>query len=328
MVSQELIDSFGRRFAYLRLSVTEACNFRCSYCLPAGYEKRGEHDFLTHNEIRRVTSAFAKLGVWKVRITGGEPTIRPDFIDIAATLASVAGIERLSLTTNGYKLADRAHDYFRAGIQAINISIDSMNDKKFQFITGHDRLAETLDGIDLCLATGFEAVKVNTVLLNTLNNREIEDFLSFVKNRKISLRFIELMRTNDNADYFNAHHISGETVRQTLEENGWSLKEREVGAGPALEYTHPDYLGSVGLIMPYSKDFCQGCNRLRVSARGNLHLCLFGEAGYSLRPLLQSDDQQEDLIKQILQLMSFKTSSHKLHEGLSGATRHLAMIGG
>lgn len=328
MLSQELTDSFGRRFAYLRLSITEACNFRCSYCLPRGYEKIGDHDFLTCNEILRAVSAFAKLGVWKIRLTGGEPTIRSDFLAIARAVASVSGVKRLSLTTNGYKLTDRAKEYRDAGIKAINVSIDSMNDDKFRFITGHDRLAEILDGVDLCLSMGFEAVKINTVLLNTVNNQEIESFLSFVKDRKISLRFIELMRTNDNADYFNAHHISGVTVQKILERNGWFLKERELGAGPALEYAHPDYQGTVGLIMPYSQDFCQSCNRLRVSACGNLHLCLFGEGGYSLRPLLQSDDQREDLIKQIINLMSFKTSGHKLNEGQSGATRHLAMIGG
>ena len=161
-----------------------------------------------------------------------------------------------------------------------------------------------------------------------MNDHEIDDFLDFVADKPVSLRFIELMRTGDNGDYFAARHLPGSCVTQRLSARGWTLKPRADGAGPALEYGHKDSRGTIGLIAPYSRDFCKTCNRLRVSAKGNLHLCLFGEGGYSLRPLLQADDQCEALQDKIIALMNFKKSAHFLHEGNSGATPHLASIGG
>ena len=324
----QLADSFGRRFPYLRLSLTDVCNFRCSYCLPDGYKKTGCETFLEQTEILRLVRAFAALGVWKIRLTGGEPTIRPDFIDITRQIAAMPGIETLAFTTNGYKLPQRAQEYFDAGLRAINISIDSLNNSGFKTITGHDRLGEVLEGITACFEAGFESIKINTVLLKNLNDTELDDFIDFVKDKPVSLRFIELMRTRDNQDYFQKHHLSGTYVTERLLSKGWHAKPRADGAGPAVEFGHPESAGTIGLIASYSKDFCKNCNRLRVSAKGALHLCLFGEGGYSLRPLLQSDDQQEELEEKIMTLMNFKKSAHFLHQNNSGVRDHLASIGG
>lgn len=324
----QLADSFGRRFPYLRLSLTDVCNFRCSYCLPDGYKKTGCKTFLEQTEILRLVRAFAALGVWKIRLTGGEPTIRPDFIDITHQIAAMPGIETLTFTTNGYKLPQRAQEYFDAGLRAINISIDSLNNSGFKTITGHDRLDEVLKGITACFEAGFESIKINTVLLKNLNDTELDDFIDFVKDKPVSLRFIELMRTRDNQDYFQKHHLSGTYVTERLLSKGWHAKPRADGAGPAVEFGHPESAGTIGLIAPYSKDFCKNCNRLRVSTKGALHLCLFGEGGYSLRPLLQSDDQQEELEEKIMTLMNFKKSAHFLHQDNSGVRDHLASIGG
>lgn len=324
----QITDNFGRRFPYLRLSITDVCNFRCSYCLPDGYQKTGCESYLSRIEIRRMAQAFAGLGVWKIRVTGGEPTIRPDFLDIVKDISELEGVRRLAFTTNGYKLPERAADYYAAGLRAINISIDSLNSKKFQKITGHDRLKEILDGIETCFQAGFETVKINTVLLKGMNEGEIDDFIDFVEDKPVSLRFIELMRTGDNGNYFAAHHLPGTHVTERLEKRGWHLKPREEGAGPALEYAHDDSSGTIGLIAPYSKDFCKTCNRLRVSAKGAIHLCLFGEGGYSVRELLQSDEQIGPLQEKIMSLMNFKVSSHFLQDGNTGATPHLASIGG
>ncbi len=324
----QIADRFGRRFPYLRLSVTDICNFSCTYCLPDGYRKSGCESFLARDEIRRLVAAFAGLGVWKIRLTGGEPTIRPDFLDIARDVAASAGVRKLAFTTNGYKLPERAQSYFDAGLRAINISIDSLRAKTFADITGHDRLGEILEGMDECLRIGFSAVKINTVLLKNRNDAEIDDFIDFVADKPISVRFIELMRTGDNAGCFTAHHLPGAHVVQRLMERGWTEKPRAEGAGPAQEFTHPSSLGTIGLIAPYSKDFCATCNRLRVSAKGNLHLCLFGEGGYALRPLLKTDGQMAELQDKIMALMNFKTSAHFLHEGKTGATPHLASLGG
>ncbi len=321
-------DAFGRRFPYLRLSVTDVCNFRCGYCLPDGYKPSGCDPFMSMDEITRVARAFAGLGVWKIRLTGGEPTVRPDFADIARAIAALPGIERLAFTTNGYRLPDRAREFFDAGLRAVNVSIDSLDPAKFRDITGHDRLGEALDGIDACLDAGFESVKINTVLLKGWNDTELDALIDFVADKDISLRFIELMRTRDNVDYFKTHHLSGTAVTEKLLSRGWRELPRVPGAGPAREFAHEDSRGTVGLIAPYAKDFCSTCNRLRVSAKGALHLCLFGEGGYDLRDLLQSDDRIEDLQDKIMASMNFKKSSHFLHDDNSGATPHLASIGG
>lgn len=323
-----LADNFGRRFPYLRLSVTDICNFRCSYCLPDGYIKSGCESFLSRVEIMRMATAFAKLGVHKIRLTGGEPTVRPDFIEIAKDVSSINGIQKLAFTTNGYKLPERAQDYFDAGLRAINISIDSLKPRQFKEITGHDRLGEILEGLEECFRAGFKTVKINTVLLKGMNDQEIDDFIDFVADKPVSLRFIELMKTGENGNYFAAHHLPGTHVTSRLMERGWHIKPRDDDAGPAVEFVHEDSKGSIGLIAPYSKDFCKTCNRLRVSAKGHLHLCLFGEGGYALRQFLQSDDQCEELQDKITTLMNFKKSSHFLQDGNSGATPHFASIGG
>lgn len=323
-----LADNFGRRFPYLRLSVTDVCNFSCSYCLPDGYKKTGCESFLAQEELVRVVRAFSALGVWKIRLTGGEPTVRPDFIEIAEQIAAMPGIRKLAFTTNGYKLPQRAQKFYDAGLRAINISIDSLNAAQFKTITGHDRLEEILDGIEACKDAGFESIKINTVLLKGLNDTELDNFIAFVQDKPVSLRFIELMRTLDNHDYYSAHHLPGTRVTERLLSQGWRTKPRSEGAGPAQEFEHPESMGTIGLIAPYSKDFCKSCNRLRMSARGALHLCLFGEGGYSVRHLLQSDDQQEELQEKIMALMNFKKSAHFLHDNNSGVRDHLASIGG
>ncbi|QQG37299.1 MAG: GTP 3',8-cyclase MoaA [Micavibrio aeruginosavorus] len=321
-------DRFGRRFPYLRLSVTDVCNFRCSYCLPDGYQKAHNDEFITVAETGRLVKAFAGLGTWKIRLTGGEPTVRPDFVSLAETVSSTPGIRRVAFTTNGYKLPERARSYYASGLRAINISIDSLDPRRFHEITGHNRLFEVVEGVNAALNVGFESVKINTVLLKGLNDDELDGFLAFVESRPVSLRFIELMQTGDNLSYFRKHHIPAAVIRSKLAERGWALQERAEGAGPAVEYAHPAYAGRIGLIAPYAKDFCNSCNRLRVSSRGALHLCLFGSGGYDLRPLLQADDQIEELKDKILSLMQFKRSSHFLHEGDTGVRRHLASIGG
>jgi cyclic pyranopterin phosphate synthase len=185
-----------------------------------------------------------------------------------------------------------------------------------------------LDGLDACHKAGFESVKINTVLLKGYNDNELDDFIAFVQDKPISLRFIELMRTGGNQAYFSEHYLSGTRVTERLLAQGWRMKPRVDGAGPAQEFEHVKSMGTIGLIAPYSKDFCKSCNRLRMSAKGMLHLCLFGEGGYSLRHLLQSDDQQEELQEKIMGLMNFKKSAHFLHDNNSGVRDHLASIGG
>ncbi len=328
MVTQGLSDGFGRRFPYLRLSVTDVCNFKCAYCLPHGYKKADGPSFLTRPELTRLVKAFAGLGVWKIRLTGGEPTIREDFLELVQDIREIEGVKNMAFTTNGYRLPQRAAEYYAAGLRAINISVDSLQRENFHSITGHDRLLEVMEVVESSLEAGFESVKINTVLLKGMNDQELGDFVEFVKTRPISLRFIELMQTRDNRSFFEAHHLSGETLVRFLQEQGWVVALPKEGAGPAVEFVHPDSMGKIGLIAPYSKDFCKTCNRLRVSSRGDLHLCLFGEGGISLRGYLQEDRQIDLLQERIVSLLAYKRSTHFLAQGDSGSTSHLAAIGG
>lgn len=325
----DLTDGMGRRFEYLRLSLTDVCNFSCTYCLPSGYKKKpGKPAILSPDEIVRAVAAFAQLGLWKIRLTGGEPTVRQDFTEISRRVALVPGIRRVAMTTNGYRLTENAFAWRQAGVSAINISIDSLDPASFASITGHDKLHDVLAGVEAARCAGFDTIKLNAVLMRGVNDAELGAMIDFVQSRDLSLRFIEVMRTNENPAFFERHHLPGYVVVDMLERLGWSRLGRASGVGPAVEYGHPRSRGRIGVIAPYSHNFCTSCNRLRLSADGRLHLCLFGDGGHDLRPLLQNDTQKEDLAAHIAALTSTKAPAHRLHEGNSGLTPHLASIGG
>ena len=327
-LTMQLIDKYQRKFEYLRLSITDECNFKCNYCLPDGYQRSHQKQFLSQNEIKNLINAFAELGTSKVRITGGEPSLRKDFPDIISQLANTKGIQKVTTTTNGFNLSKYANDWHEAGLTAINVSVDSLDAKTFNLITGKNIFHKVMEGVEACLSAGFEQVKVNSVLMKGLNDGDLSVFLAWIKEHAIQLRFIELMQTEDNNEFFNQYHLSGETIKKILLSQLWVQKMRHPNDGPAEVFTHPDYLGEIGLIMPYSKDFCNNCNRLRVSAVGRLHLCLFGEEGVDLRHLLQNSADKEALKLTILTALQEKKSSHFLDLGLSGGTPHLASIGG
>ena len=319
---------FGRRFHYLRLSVTEVCNFSCTYCLPNGWKKTGPLSFLTVDEIGRLVAGFSDLGLSKVRLTGGEPTVRKDFNAIIQTVASAPGVAKVAMTTNGWNLARHATDWRASGLSHINVSIDSIDPQTFHQITGHDKLNRVLTGLDLALAEGYSAVKVNAVLLRETAEAGFDGWARFVRDRPVAVRFIELMKTTDNDAYFARHHVKAQGLRDWLDQNGWTPSERAFDAGPALEYRHPDHAGAIGLIAPYAPGFCDSCNRLRVTARGKLRLCLFGDGGVDLRDLLQDDDDREALTQRIMSSLGGKSAGHNLALGRSGDLRNLAQLGG
>lgn len=324
-----LKDTFDRRFSYLRLSVTEVCNFRCDYCLPEGTDCSAEAraQDLSLAEIRRLVAGFAQLGTRKIRITGGEPSLRKDLVEIIRICKSTPGIETVAITTNGYRLEKDIAAWHAAGLDALNVSIDSLDHATFKMITGHNKLQSVLRGLARAVDIGIPAIKVNAVLLKHYNQNTLTDFFEFVRARPITLRLIELMRTADNAHYFNRQHVSGAHIIDQLQSAQWRERTRAEDAGPAREFFHPDYQGGIGLIMPYSKDFCASCNRLRVSSQGALFLCLFAEQHQSLRHLLQCDDPQP-LKAFLTNAIAGKQFGHQLHQHNPGATRQLAMIGG
>lgn len=329
-MAMQFEDKFNRKFYYLRLSVTDVCNFKCTYCLPDGYKPSGvkNSSFLSVSEVKRVVNAFALCGTSKVRITGGEPSLRKDFNDIVHTIAETEGIKKVAMTTNGYRMESQVAGWRDAGLTHINVSLDSLDPRMFYQITGENKFSQVMSGIDRAFEVGYQQVKVNVVLMKDMNCGELPAFLNWIKDRPIQLRFIELMQTGEMDSFFDKHHKSGVSIRNKLIAEGWIPKVREANDGPAQVFIHPDFKGEIGLITPYEKHFCESCNRLRVSAMGKLHLCLFGEQGVELRDLLQQDTQADALIDRIQAQLQTKSVSHFLQDGNTGMTPHLASIGG
>ena len=326
-----LKDNFGRSFPYFRISITDVCNFKCGYCLPNGYQKsENKKEFLSLEEIKRIGKALSELGVCKIRLTGGEPTVRKDFVEIIENLKSLPGINKVVFTTNGYNLKNIAKSVVNAKINGINISIDSLDREKFKFITGKDKLEDILIGLKALQELNFKNIKVNAVLLKGVNDSE-QDFDSwqqFIESNNVDFRYIELMQTGDNLDYFKKYHVSANVFRDYLLKKEWIHQTAGFDSGPSKNYIHKDFKGKFGIIAPYSKDFCKSCNRLRITAQGDLRLCLFGDTGISLRALLQNDEQIPQLKDLINAQLNFKKESHYLELGNTGITPHLASIGG
>ena len=327
-----LKDSFGRKFPYIRLSISDVCNFKCGYCLPDGYkiDKSDNRSFLKIEEIGRLAKALSELGVSKIRLTGGEPTVRKDFFEIIKIIKESSGIKKTVMTTNGYRLDKIAKDIKDSGLDGINISIDSLDANTFKKITGHDRLGEILRGIKELQNLNFKNIKINAVLLKGVNDTE-KDFnkwAEFLKHNEIDFRYIELMQTGDNIDYFNNFHVSAKKFNDYLNNKNWIIQTFGKDAGPSKNYLNPKFKGKFGVIAPYSKDFCKTCNRLRITAKGDLRLCLFGNTGINIRHLMQTDSQIEELKDLILKQLNFKKESHYLEIGETGLTKNLSTTGG
>ena len=328
--SLNLVDSFHRQLSYLRLSITDFCNFRCDYCLPNGYTanagKRPDNE-LSVSEIDILIQAFAKLGTTKVRLTGGEPSIRQDLPRIIELAKQTQGIQTVAVSSNGYRLAKHLSDWQTAGLNQLNISIDSFDPAIFKQITGFDMLPTLLQDIDKLLATTDIKLKLNGILMADTAFDNLQSVLSFVKNRPVTYRFIEFMQTSDNKALFFAQHSSGQRVKDFLLQNGWQSQRRASDAGPAIEYRHADYVGGIGLIEPYAPQFCDSCNRLRVSSQGKVHLCLFDNGSYDVRAFLANGDV-DGLVHALQSLMPIKPEHHLLKQNDSGIMANLSMIGG
>ena len=327
-----LKDSFGRKFPYIRLSISDVCNFKCGYCLPDGYkiDKSDNRTFINIEEIGRLAKALSELGVSKIRLTGGEPTVRKDFFQIVKIIKKNSGIKKTVITTNGYRLDKIADDIKNSGLDGINISIDSLDPKTFKKITGHDRLEEILQGIKNLQKLNFKNIKINAVLLKGINDTEqdFNNWAEFIKKNEIDFRYIELMQTGDNLNYFNNYHVPSKKFTDYLNNNNWIIQTFGKDAGPAKNYLNPKFKGKFGVIAPYSKDFCKSCNRLRITAKGDLRLCLFGNTGTNIRHLMQKDNQIEELKDLILKQLNFKKESHYLEIGDTGLTKNLSTTGG
>ena len=322
-----LTDSFSRQLSYLRLSITDFCNFRCEYCLPNGYQGKRPDDELSVAEIATLIRGFAQVGTEKVRITGGEPSIRRDVVDIIETIKHTAGIKTIAMTSNGYKLGKHVVAWQNAGLNQLNISMDSFDAAIFHKMTGFDMVPQLLADMDQLLATTDIKLKINGVLMAETAFQNLLDAMDYVKTRPVTYRFIEFMQTSDTSDLFFAQHAQADIITDYLLAHGWRTNVRAHADGPAIEYSHPDYVGRIGIIAPYAAHFCDNCNRLRVSSLGKVHLCLFDQGNYDIRHYLRHNDV-DGLVTALQSFMPIKPEHHHLHDADSGMMHNLSIIGG
>ena len=287
-----LIDTHGRIINYLRLSVTDRCNLRCRYCMPPeGVESLEHSDVLSYEELLQLSRAAIDIGVEKIRVTGGEPLVRKGIVGFLEKLAAMPGLQRLVLTTNGIMLKEMAHDLRTAGIESLNISLDSLKAETFSRITRGGNVSEVLAGIEATTKAGFPFVKINVVVMRGINDNEVADFAALTIDHPYRVRFIEYMPTLQDSDW-QATTVPGTELLERLSRH-YDLKAvtREKHAGPSVNYRIKGAAGTVGIITPVSCHFCKDCNRIRITSTGMAKSCLFSDAVTDLKPFLRSNDQ-------------------------------------
>jgi cyclic pyranopterin phosphate synthase len=314
-----MYDLTGRKIDYLRLSVTDLCNYRCIYCMgPDGVCKRSHREILSIEELAEIGRAAVECGVEKIRLTGGEPLVRRGILDLCRMLRDLEGLEELTLTTNGAALPQMAASLKAAGVDRLNISLDTLNEDIFRAITRRGDLRQTLDGLAAAETAGFTHTKINTVLIGGVNDIEIRTLAELTRDRDISLRFIELMPLGVCADWPRERFISADAVLKAMPE----LEPMGID-GVAELYRVPGWAGTVGLIRPMSHCFCERCNRIRVTADGRLKPCLHSDMEIPLRGLSGGA-----LERAIREAASIKPESHHLWQRSSDSRRNMNEIGG
>ncbi|MEE8379405.1 MAG: GTP 3',8-cyclase MoaA [Gammaproteobacteria bacterium] len=326
--SQQLIDPFGRSIDYVRLSVTDRCDLRCFYCLPKGFKdfEEPEH-WLTFDEIERVMRAFGALGTRRVRITGGEPLVRKGLPELASRLQDLPGIEDLSLSTNAVKLARHAKDLRTSGIRRLNVSLDSLDPKRFKSITG-GKLEKVINGLMAAKAAGFSPVKINMVVMKGINEDEVEAMVHFCIEHDFTLRFIETMPMGDTGRDAVDHYVNLQKIRAKLEQRFEMVPGVMPGGGPAryMQVVGTDL--RIGFITPISQHFCETCNRVRLSVDGTLYLCLGQDNKFELRRLLRDGISDEGLQDAIRHAITLKPERHEFNEQPGQIVRFMSATGG
>jgi len=330
-VAEPLVDAFRRPITYLRVSVTDRCNLRCVYCMPeAGLPWIPKPDVLSYEEVAEIVRAAARIGVRSIRLTGGEPLIRRNLDRLVAMIAAIPGIDDIALSTNGLLLADQAPALAAAGLRRVNVSLDTLQDERFTAIARRPGLARTLAGIDAAIAAGLGPVKINCVLMRGTNDDEIEAFAELTRKRAVHIRFIEVMPVTENVDLQRNTWISSDEVLERLGTVGaLHAVPNPHGNGPARTFAYDDAPGTVGVISPLAHDYCETCNRVRLSADGRLKLCLFGDNMIDLRTPLRSGGGQTAIESILRNSMHIKPERHHLQLGeASSQMRAFSEIGG
>lgn len=313
MRQTQLLDGFGRLHNSLRISVTDRCNIRCFYCMPnEAVQFKPRDELLTFEEICRVVHVAAGLGVNRLRITGGEPLVRADLPGLISRLTRIRGIQDVALTTNGVLLEDQAEALRQAGLSRLNISLDGMQEETFQRIARRSGLQRVLDGIFAARQVGFDKIKLNAVAIKGITEAEILPLARFARTNDFELRFIEFMPLDAEQRWETGQVLNGESIRETLEAEFGELlpAPRLDPSQPAMDYQFGDGKGRIGFINPVSQPFCSACNRLRITAEGQLRNCLFSTEEWDARRLMRGGGSDEDLAKLLQDCVAQKRAGH------------------
>ena len=328
-----LVDQFQRRITYLRLSVTDRCDLRCTYCMPERMTFLPRREVLSLEELHRMALGFIDRGISKIRLTGGEPLVRRDMLELVRALGRKIGVglDELTLTSNGTRLAEFADDLYAAGVRRINVSLDTLDRATFETLSRRDSLPQVLEGLRAAKAAGLK-VKINTVALRGINEAQIPELIAWAHGQGFELTLIEVMPLGEVEGDRIDHYLPLVAVRENLERN-WTLTPSDHrSGGPARYFDVPETGGRLGLITPLTNNFCAGCNRIRVTATGQLYACLGGEERVDLRAALRSDDPDGRLSDALDTAMRNKPERHHFtirERGQSPALeRHMSMTGG
>ncbi len=349
--AQPLVDAHGRTLRDLRISITDRCNFRCLYCLPETeaalnfyrgrwatlpdskpieHQWQPKHSILKFEEIARIVGIAATLGINKIRLTGGEPLLRNKVEDLVSMISAIPGIEDLALTTNGFLFGAKAELLQRAGLRRISFSLDSLDAANFKKITGRDGLTEVLNGIRLAKKLGMLPVKVNAVIIRGINDHELEDLTDFARRENVSMRFIEFMPLDSARAWLKELVVPGREILARLKTR-FELKPapRSHASETATRWVFPDGQGEIGLISPVSEPFCGHCNRLRLTADGNIRSCLFSVTEHDLRSRLRNGETDAEIIQFLRSVVFQKEDRHHIGEkDFVAPERSMSCIGG
>lgn len=321
-------DTCGRKINYLRISITDRCNLRCKYCIPKkGVHLKSHDEILRIEEITAIVREAAQLGVSKVRLTGGEPLIRRGVTKLIRNIATIDGIQDLAMTTNGTLLSKYAEELSLSGLKRVNISINSLSEKKYQEITRGGKLSDVLRGIEAAYKFKLTPVKLNVVLIKGFNDDEIEDFIKLTIDNDIDVRFIELMPIGEASSWSQEHFISNNIILQRFPVL-LPLQSEDHGSA-AVYYRMPGALGRIGLINPISNHFCNRCNRIRLTADGRLKPCLHSDHEVEVRNIIRNNRSSESIIKLLQKAIVAKPAEHMLNiDGFEPIVRNMYQIGG
>jgi len=329
MPDSTLTDPFQRTIEYLRISVTDRCDLRCSYCLPKGFKDFQEpEEWLTFDEIARVVDAFCALGAKRFRLTGGEPLVRNNLPELVSRISAIEGLEDLSMSSNAVRLRRFAEPLKAAGLSRVNVSLDSLDAGRFADITGGGKLHKVLDGLAAAKEAGLDPVKINMVVQGGVNDDEIPQMVEFCVQQGYTLRLIETMPLGSTGLAATQTYRSLDSVMKELSQRFDLLPDIMPGGGPARYYRVAESDARIGLITPISRHFCETCNRIRMGADGVLYMCLGQEHSFPLRPLLRDGAGRDELMAAICHAVTLKPERHEFTEKPEQVIRFMSQTGG